>query len=201
MFARKILSLLAVVTIYQTVSFVPTFAEPLQGGVKEEDYRITPDSTAKTDTLRIARAVEDDEAEPLKGLVDIGDFKAQNFDLGADRNSAEMVLAWERWHHQLTQAIYSRWRVLNHKAGRALVRITVTRDLRISAEILKSRGGSTYEDNILQAVTSLDTNPGLTFPDKSQRQVVTFDCNMTAGHVPAGYTWDKRDFETVRKDD
>lgn len=211
----KLLAIVGILAVIQGAAFVPGSAKPLQAGIEEEDFRITPDqnrtdageSAPASDPLRIARTPSDEEDSDskagvaLKGLADSDDFTPNNFEIGADRNSREMVLAWERWHHQLTQAMYTRWRAINRFPGRATMRITVTRDRHISAETLRNRGGRRYEAAILEAINSLDNNPGLTFPAKSERQVVTFDCNLTAGHVPAGYTWDKRDFEKIRQDD
>src|SRR6185437_7563254 len=117
----------------------PVYSAPLKGGVQEEDFRLTAPAV-KTDDTRIARApaMAPEDVDALKGLVDTNDFSPQNFDLGADRNSREMVLAWERWHHQLTKAIYTRWRAVNRTHGHALMRITVTRDLHITAQTLKN---------------------------------------------------------------
>ncbi|MFX7667041.1 hypothetical protein ABTJ82_19405, partial [Acinetobacter baumannii] len=46
------------------------------------------------------------------GLVQPAQFDStpnSKFELGADRGDRALVLAWERWHHQLSQAIYDRW--------------------------------------------------------------------------------------------
>lgn len=193
---------------------LPLRAEVLQGGVEEESYRLAhPEGKkdkgtgANADPLRLARAAadEDDDADlakpqaaPLQGILD--DFEPNAFDLGAERDSREMVLAWERWHHQFSAVLWQRWYAVNRYRGRVQIKITVTRDLHITVECLKRRGCLEFENTILGVVNSMDRNPGLTFPTNSQRQSVTFITNLTAGNVPASYTWDKSDFETVRKE-
>jgi hypothetical protein len=209
----KPLSLVGALVLFQTSFVLPTRAELLQAGVEEQSYRLAPANGkkdekdgAKTNPLRLARAaVDDDEGglekpqmAPLQGMID--DSQPHSFDLGAERESEAMVLAWERWHHQFSAVVFQRWRAVNRYKGRAQLKITVTRDLHITVECLKCRGCSDFENTILQVVNSLDLNPGLTFPTQSERQSVTFVTNLVAGNVPPGYTWDKRDFETVKKD-
>ncbi len=208
------LYLTGVVVLLQASSVLPASAQMLHGGVEEESYRLAPANGKKEDIkanpLRLARAVHDDEAEDesdlakpqktasLKGSLD--DFQPDSFELGPERESEEMVLAWERWHHQFSAVFWQRWYAINQYKGRAQIRITVTRDLHITVECLKRRGCLEFENTILRAVNSLDLNPGLTFPAKSERQSVTFLSNILAGNVPPSYSWSKRDFETVKKD-
>jgi hypothetical protein len=141
---------------------------------------------------------------PLKsGLVDSGAFSAppKNFDLGAERESREMVLAWERWHKQLSSAIYQRWSERANSPGRATVRVTVTRDRHLTAEILSCDGGASFEAGLIDAMESLDGNVGLTFPAKSNRQKVHFEADYVAGrNVNPGYSWIKNDYEKVREE-
>lgn len=200
--------------LLQISSFLPVPAQMLQGGVEEENYRLTPASAmnaatdnSKANPLRLARAVHDDDeedkelakpqTEALKGSVD--DLQPNSFDLGPERESEEMVLAWERWHHQFSAELWKRWYATNRYKGRAQIQVTVTRDLHITVECLKRRGCLEFENTILRAVNSLDLNPGLTFPAKSQRQSVTFITNILSGNdVPASYSWSKHDYETVK---
>jgi hypothetical protein len=141
---------------------------------------------------------------PLRsGLVDSGAFSAppKNFDLGAERESREMVLAWERWHKQLSAIIYKRWSERADSPGRATVRVTVTRDRRLTATIMNSDGGPSFNAGLMDAMEGLDGNPGLTFPAKSNRPKVSFEADYVAGrNVNPGYSWIKNDYEKVRQE-
>jgi outer membrane biosynthesis protein TonB len=124
-----------------------------------------------------------------------------NFDIGAERGSKEMTLAWERWHKQLSQAIYTRWQNMAQDPGRATVRISVTKDRTIRAQILRSTGGPMFDQVVLMAIESINGNPGLTFPAKSQRQHVSFEADyIAASNVTPGFSWVKNDYEKVRED-
>jgi hypothetical protein len=198
----------------------------LQGGVEEENYRLTHPNNGQAlqgkaqDSMRITRtaplkasavdATAFTQAEkpvnapnPLNaGVVDTGAFAQppKNFDIGAERGSREMVLAWERWHHQLSGAIYSRWQEVAESKGHATIRVTVTKDRHISAEVLDLHGSHRFESQILEAINSLEGNPGLTFPAKSERQQVSFDADYIADtNVNPGYSWVKNDYEKVRE--
>lgn len=209
---------------------LPVFANStpiLRGGVEEENYRLThPDAGSPLrgradDGLRISRApaalrgsavdssafagtAESGRTSPLSGgVVDSSPFAQppKNFDIGAERGSREMVLAWEKWHHQLSQAIYERWQRIARDPGKATIKLTVTRDRHISAQVINSHGGPAFEAEIMEAILSLDGNPGLTFPSKSQRNVVSFDADYIAGSdVTPGYSWVKNDYEKVHQD-
>jgi hypothetical protein len=137
-------------------------------------------------------------------VVKTDDFKApppKNFDLGAERNSREMVLAWERWHKQLSEAIYTRWSARAQTPGQASARVTVTSSRRITASILRSTGGPEFDMDLTDAIVGLDGNAGLTFPAKSQRKQVTFEADyIAARNVRPGYSWVKNDYERVRQD-
>lgn len=135
------------------------------------------------------------------GVLKANDFAAppHKFDIGADRGSREMLLAWERWHHQLSGAIYERWSERADVSGRATLRITVTRDGHIFPTVLTS-GGRRFDRGLLDAISSLDGNAGLRFPSKSAREKVTFEADYIAGsNVQPGYSWVKNDVEKVRE--
>lgn len=136
------------------------------------------------------------------GLLKPNDFMSPSkFDLGADRNSKELTLAWEQWHKQLSKAIYERWSELADTPGKATVRITVTKNRSISAQILGSQGGPRFDRTLMRVIDGLNGNPGLNFPAKSQRQVVAFEADYLADtHVDPGYSWVKNDYEKVRQD-
>ena len=84
------------------------------------------------------------------------------FDLGAERHSQEMVLAWERWHHQLSAVVWKRWYAVNRFPGRVAMKLTVTRDLHITAECVKRR-------SCLESMTSASA-------DKRRRGINSSTC-------------------------
>jgi hypothetical protein len=133
------------------------------------------------------------------GIVNADNFTLPNhFDIGADRNSRELVLAWEKWHKQLAGAIYKRWNAIANSPGRASVTITVQRDLTINANIVTSTGSRNFDLDLLESIKGLDGNQGLTFPAKSQRQVVSFRGDYIAGTgIQPGYSWIKGDYERI----
>ncbi len=147
---------------------------------------------------------------PLRGNANQDDLRAgvlkpdqfalpPQFDIGAERGSREMLLAWERWHHQLSSAIYERWSERADAAGRATLRITVTRDHHIIPALISS-GGARFDSGLMSAIGSLDFNPGLEFPSGSQRQQVTFEADYIAGsEVRPGYSWVKNDVEKIHQ--
>ncbi|MCC6978691.1 MAG: TonB C-terminal domain-containing protein [Candidatus Melainabacteria bacterium] len=136
------------------------------------------------------------------GLLKPNDFAnlPNKFDVGAEKNSREMVLAWERWHKQLSEAIYTRWSEAADTPGRATIRLTVTKNLQLLPVIVSSSGSRRFDDGLMEAITSLNGNPGLTFPRKSQREKVEFETDYVAAtNVKSGYSWVKNDFEKVRE--
>ena len=141
--------------------------------------------------------------DPLSGVLNDNDFQGQapKFDdLGEEGKSREMLLAWERWHKQLSAAIYHRWSELASTPGQATVSITVTRDHQISARIINSNGGPDFNSGLMESIVGLNGNPGLTFPSGSQRTIVTYQADYIAGHnIQPGYTWVKNDYERVRE--
>lgn len=153
-------------------------------------------------------------SKPLTGSVDqsglrLGVLKPDSFalppqnkfDIGTERGSREMTIAWERWHRQLSSAIYERWSDRAESAGRATIRITVTKDRRIQPVILSSTGGAEFRETILSAIMSLDGNAGLAFPGKSLRDKVTFEADYVAArNVKPGFSWVKNDYEKIRQD-
>lgn len=140
---------------------------------------------------------------PLKGILNDTDFiKGQpaKASLDAEEQSREMVLAWERWHKQLSGAIYERWSDVARYPGVATVKITVTKNHNITADILNSTGTPAFNSGLMASIESLNGNPGLTFPSGSRRQIVTYQADYVAGrNVNPGYTWVKNDYERVRQ--
>jgi hypothetical protein len=152
-------------------------------------------------------------SQPLAGRADQNDVRLgvlkpnqfalppQNkFDIGAERGSREMMIAWERWHHQLSEAIYQRWSERAQRPGRATLRITVTRDRHIIPKLVGSAATPEFNDVLIGAIMSLDHNPGLAFPSKSVRQEVSFEADYIASHdVNPGFSWVKNDYEKIHQ--
>ncbi len=135
-------------------------------------------------------------AGPLSGAA-----QAQNnkFDIGAERNSKQLTLAWEAWHKQLSSEIYARWQEVAMIRGRASMRVTVTRDHHVIAQLTSPSGNHRFDRTLLDVVNSLDGNPGLNFPTGSQRPQVSFEADYIADtNVKGGYSWTKNDYETVQ---
>lgn len=126
------------------------------------------------------------------------------FDLGADANSKELVLAWERWHKQFCGTIYNRTcrRTANFPgmSGSATCRITVMRNQDVDVQLLNTNGSPQIAQCYVDAVRSLIGNPGLTFPEKSCREYVTFEYSfIRSPFVRPGYDWKHNDYETVQE--
>jgi hypothetical protein len=204
-------------------------SEVLQGEIQKDGelMRIQrPDATqngSATDDLRIDRMPQ---MAPQRGLVDANSFSSplkgsaqQNganlglmkpgefgtipnskFDLGAERGSREMVLAWERWHKQLSQAIYARWSQTASVPGSCTLRLTITRQRTIQVNVVRPSGNPIFDEGLMQAILSLNGNPGLSFPSQSQRQYVSLESDYVAGHnIDPGYSWVKDDYEKVHE--
>lgn len=192
-------------------------AAPLKGGVKLDH------DLDNNDSMRISRPVQprfnygqgsvdrgqaplagraQDSGNPLKGLLNDSDFTKglpAQANLDEDK-SREMILAWERWHKQLSGAIYDRWSDVARYPGVATVKITVTKNHSIQADILNSTGTPAFNSGLLASIESLNGNSGLTFPSGSRRQVVTYQADYVAGrNVNPGYTWVKNDYERVKE--
>jgi hypothetical protein len=154
------------------------FSKPLQGNADTNDGRLG-----------------------LLQPAQFGTIPANKFDLGADRGSRELVLAWERWHHQLSQQIYDRWSEVATVPCESTLRITVTRNHHLSIQVVRSSGIMAFDRVLMDTIRALDGNPGLSFPAKSERQQVTFEADYVAGtDIQPGYSWVKNDYEKVRKD-
>jgi hypothetical protein len=205
---------------------LPSSAEVLQGYVLEENLRLQPSTRLNPNVPQIAPPRISRNSGPLKGnvidtnafspslqsmpgkpalggMVSSNDFSQlpKNFDLGAERSSRELVLAWERWHKQLSKAIYDNWSENARTPGRATIRIVVTRNRTIDAQVISTTGGGEFNRTIISAIEGLNGNPGLTFPSKSERQQVGFEADYIAGtNIDAGYSWIKNDYEKVKED-
>lgn len=142
------------------------------------------------------------EGQTKAAFADASEMPQSTFDIGTDRNSRELVLAWEQWHKQVSGSLYyrtSRRLGPSLSSGEAAAEITVTREHNIYVKIENSSGSPVIAAAYEAAVKSLDKNPGLAFPAGSQREEVTFRYIFKVSpFVHAGYDWDKNDYETVR---
>ena len=166
----------------------PSNGAPLNGLVNTDKFSSPSNSDLKNDN-------------PSLGLVQpnkFQDLSANKFDLGADRGSRELLIGWERWYKQLSGAIYSRWSQVADIPGHAIVRITVTNNLELNAILVKSSGSAAFDSGLINAIMTLNRNPGLTFPRGSERQSVSLESDYIAGtNIEPGYNWIRNDYEKV----
>jgi len=205
-------------------------ADVLQGEVQQNDemMRIARPNAgtgqASNDSLRIERGIPVAPPRLKSGLTDqtafsnpllggaekaipgsgtpgqFGSIPNNKFDLGAERGSKELVLAWEKWHKQLSAAIYTKWSEIVAVPGMATLRLTVSRDRHIQIQMVHSSGNHLFDQSLIDAISSLDGNPGLTFPGQSMRQFVVLESDYIAGHhVDPGFSWVKDDYEKVNE--
>ncbi len=159
-------------------------------------------STSLVDTSAFRPLAGQAQQENLRmGVVKPDDFNLpRGFDLGVERNSKELTLAWEKWHKQLSATIYERWSSIADEPGRATVRVTVDRNKQIQVAFVNSDGSPRFDHKLRAVIEDLRGNPGLTFPTKSQRPMVSFEADYIAAHnVTPGYSWVKNDCEKVRE--
>ena len=202
----------------QTPASAPSV--PLEGRIEEEDFRIRKPMSPEINLvgrpeqpLNAASPVDSNaftaplsgkaDTSGLKGAVQSTDFAnlPKGFDIGADKGSKELVLAWEKWHKQLAAAIYQVWNGRAKSPGRAVLKITVYRNRIMVPEVLSCTGNSDFRRSIMSVFSDLNGNPGLTFPAKSEREQVSFEAEYIAGtNVDPGYSWLKGDFEKVHKE-
>lgn len=223
---QKLLRLIWVVATLITLlpGLMPpsTVAQTLEGRVESEDFRIHKPANNRIGreqpmqpSLDRAPVVDGNAfaSAPLAGKVDDGQLKSsavqsddfarlpKGFDIGADKGSRELVLAWEKWHKQLAAAIYNVWNQRANSPGRAVMKITVWRNREIRAEFMNCSGDSSFRRSITTVFDDINGNPGLTFPSKSERQQVSFEAEYIAGtNVNPGYSWLKGDYEKINKE-
>lgn len=173
------------------------------------DFRGGPPLTGLVDTSGFnapLRGTASDNGGRL-GLVQPAQFdeSANNdankkFDLGVERGDRALVLAWERWHHQLSQAIYERWSEVANRAGSATLKIIVYKNRQLVPVMVRSSGNEAFDRDLIASVMSLNNNPGLSFPAKSLRTQVTFEADYVAStNIRPGFSWVKNDYEKVHE--
>lgn len=148
----------------------------------------------------VGRTTKDDAKLGLLKPAQFGDLPNSKFDLGTERNSKELTLAWEAWHHQLSAAVYKTWSDIASVPGQATLRITVTKDRQIMATMVRPSGNFEFDEGLMTAVRALNGNPGLTFPSQSLRQSVSFEADYVAAtDIRPGYSWVKNDYEHIQQ--
>lgn len=148
----------------------------------------------------VGRATRDDAKLGLLKPTDFGTIPNSKFDLGAERGSKELTLAWEAWHKQLSAAVYKTWSDIASVPGEATLRITVTKDRQITPVLVRSSGNFEFDQGLLTAVNSLNGNPGLSFPSQSLRQQVSLEADYVAStNIQPGYSWVKNDYEHIKQ--
>jgi hypothetical protein len=143
----------------------------------------------------------DAQTNPQLAQLDPQSFNTRqhdDYDLEAESNSRELMLAWELWHKQLTKAVYERTPPIG--TGWCAYRIKVTHDNRLTIDILKSGGNPAISAHLVAGAMSLDGNIGLSFPEGSRRQAA-YDSHiyMSGPNITPGYNWDKNDFEKIHE--
>jgi hypothetical protein len=126
------------------------------------------------------------------------------FDIGDDRNSELLRVAWELWHKQVSHELWVRTRrrtEISGLEGSARATITVYRDHRILSQITEADGSPFIAQAYSQAIASLHANDGLEFPSGSQRESVSFSYKfIQARNIIPGYDWKHGDVENIRHD-
>jgi hypothetical protein len=124
--------------------------------------------------------------------------KLQSFDLKAE----ELALAWEDWHKRVSHQLSKRLNKYTPKIaiGSILARITITREKKITSEILNSSGSARIKEGFMQAVTSLNDTQELAFPEKSQRDTIVFNYSYKRSlFTLPKHEWIRDDIELIKE--
>lgn len=135
------------------------------------------------------------------GLVKPGDFPSP-MQAQAERNSREMMVAWDTWHHNFSSSIYNYWNPRNNMKGMVEIEFTVTKDNRLSARVVDANASPQYVGLVMDSINHFNGNPYvLTFPKGSLRNSITFKLTFQSGpRVKGGYYWQRGDYEKYRID-
>ncbi len=151
-------------------------------------------------SLFAAVPTRDNSPAPMQGNAFANQAANNKFDIGAERGSRTLTLAWEAWHKQLSAEIYARWQELAMIRGQATMKVTVTNDRHIYAEITQPSGKPAFDRILVKVIDSLQNNPGLTFPTGSMRPSVSFEADYVADtNVKGGYSWTHNDYENIKQ--
>jgi hypothetical protein len=152
-----------------------------------------------------AKPVVRNDLIPLVAGVPITEMKTPmapaniEAELESERDSQEMVIAWEAWHKRVSGAIYERWTSTHPRPGSARLKITITKHGDVDVSILTSSGDQRFDDDLLAQVKQIERAPVLQFPEHSTRHAMTIGIKCTASPtVSSGYGWKKDDYERIK---
>ncbi|MBX9686336.1 MAG: hypothetical protein K2X27_06510 [Candidatus Obscuribacterales bacterium] len=114
---------------------------------------------------------------------------------------AEQNILWDNWYKQISNALYANWKGRDAQPGEAVLRITVRRQRRINAELLRCNNhNESFKKSLLTAVAALNNTSVLDFPGASQKQIVSFESQFSAGTdtKPGAYSERQGELEKVR---
>jgi hypothetical protein len=212
----------------------------LEGEVHRSDHltRIKRPDTPPLIQAAAHAAPGQNTSDRKSALIDLNDFEfakrimreprfpsVDNTAFGADAqpiapqpfkselDDREMIIAWERWHQRLCEALYHNWTrfSLGLFPGSAHTTITVSRNHTISVTVGEvdvdprvamlfhvSDPESVFAHRVTDSVRILDGSSLLEFPDRSRRTEVTITPNFEANvGSQSGYDWKHGDFERV----
>lgn len=153
-------------------------------------------------------------ADGLNGRIE--ETQTKPFELQAAHSVREETLAWEKWHKRLCKEIMHRTEdgaITLAKLGKIRISspafkyvsmemlITVTKDRKITGELLRSAENPKLTHAMEEAVASLNGSDLLTFPLNSEREAISITFTYERGpRILPGTKWIKNDFETVTVD-
>lgn len=180
---------------------MPPKAPPIRISRKPAKNLVASRGSFDVSTFKNGFKLEADHNSARLGIAKSSDFLSRNkFDLGTERNSRELLVAWEKWHKQLSKAIYDTWSARADEPGRTTLKVIVNKDRSLRVVQVDSNASRRFNRVLRSAIMSLEGNPGLSFPSKSQRQFVSFEADYVAArNVTPGYSWVKGDFEKVQE--
>lgn len=139
--------------------------------------------------------------------------------LEAEEDDAEMLIAWEEWHHRVSEAIFQRWRVLGVFPGTAYTTLRFSRDGHVDVtvnslelpqniyDLMKPQYRAYGIDEIRHqfsaavqnSVVPLNGSSVVRFPERSRRTVMILTPYFS-GDVDEGYHYKHNDYERVHLD-
>lgn len=114
---------------------------------------------------------------------------------------ADQNILWDAWYRQISNALYRNWNGRGQDPGLATLRITVRKNRRIEAQIVRCNNkAERFKKGLMDAVASLNGSAVLDFPNMSQRELVTFNSEFNASTDTARGAYSERsgEVETIR---
>lgn len=132
-----------------------------------------PQARSDSDTAATApAATEHDAGREKDSNAQRAGVNQNSFDIGV----SESMLAWDAWHNRVGKALSKR---IQHAAGvmmgTVLIHLTIDKDRKLTAELVKSSGNQRLATACLNGAQSVDGEPVLQFPAESKRQSISFD--------------------------